>query len=438
MGNPPYNEGGVSSGTRGTVGKQLWPEFINLSLIYLRNLNSKLLFICPSTWTSFKTKQWNNLATYQVDYLRFIHKQRAVNLFGGSANIALVIFLITNTNQIRPTQIYDPCNKDKLSPFMINTKYIVPHESISLFNKINTLSKRVGSISTYISNALTTESKLSEKWTTSTPYPLVSTDNNILIIKYSSNSKGLVSLSPKLIYPNYSMGNPILDVYGILYPQNKGHKYILNSIKNINDLKLVRDIFYTDVIRYIIAKTKVNQDFLNNKVFESVPNILNLPIQQITNNNINELFGLDSQDLICVRAYAKTGVGRLTEKEVVTYKNFDITKHQNGMTMKQIEYTQNLIRKEQAELEQKRKDRESKKANKTRKASKSAKAAEAAPVPDSKRDGKGLSTRKTRKPKVLRTRRKRKHQRSKSSASTRRNSIIAPEALKHYRIPSQT
>jgi hypothetical protein len=238
------------------------------------------------------------------------------------------------------------------------------------------------------------------------------------VVTYTSVPPG--EYQPKILLANSVMGYAIFDRSGIVSVGSVDQDVLTSpDTSKTNDLK-TQSFLLSNLVLYLIRTNKGRMDFFDKNVLKIIPDITAIPDTPltITDSYLEKLLAMTADERECIERYADSGEGRLSIEQRQVLLDFDIA---NYMTPKQIDYTQNLIRKEQAELQQKRKDRESKKANKTRKASKFPKTAEAAPAPDSKREGKGPSTRNTRKPKVLRTRRKRKHQRSKPSTSTRRN-----------------
>lgn len=435
MGNPPYNEGGIRQIKGKKEGRTIWNDFIDIAYGILTNNQARVCFLCPSSWTSlrralplddehFVIDDWS-VARKRLTHVHFFNSDLVRHLFK-SAEIPLAFFCIENITvsekDIRHSVlIYDPDGNNSYQPFQVYKYRFIPQRSIALVNYLALMTDSLGALDKHLINGGSTGIR-AKQFKTNSPYPIVRMPLGEIVVDYSSINRNTNSL-PKLVLANFSMGNPLYDKFGILQPDTAANSIIQlpDKMNNKKELRIIQEFLLSDIVRSLFVHNRVLAKFLNKSIFRVLPVISNYPnidYTKVENNDWSRMLNLTPSMLKGVHYFNEQGSFILSSNFRNEILNFDITKHQNGMTMKQIEYTQNLIRKEQAELEQKRKDRVSKKANKTRKASKSTKAAEAAPAHDSKREGKGPSTRKARKPKVLRTRR---NQRSKSSASTRRN-----------------
>ena len=157
------------------------------------------------------------------------------------------------------------------------------------------------------------------------------------------------------------MGYPLLDTRGIIYPYN-AHGHIIVSNNNLHQLKQLQNYLFCNLIFYIIVITKTSMRFLDNKVFQILPNVTNLTTEiDITDDFlIKKIFKLDDKFLKGYFEYLKSGEGRLPPATIKTFKSFDISKHENGMTKEQITHVETLV-----------KSKPSKSSTKTRKSKKS-------------------------------------------------------------------
>jgi hypothetical protein len=73
--------------------------------------------------------------------------------------------------------------------------------------------------------------------------------------------------------------------------------------------------------------TRIRQNFLNNKVFEIIPDITKMTNKgNITDESLIKLFKLDKQDIQCIEKYKVSGEGRLTDSEIKYFKNWKLDK----------------------------------------------------------------------------------------------------------------
>ena len=363
MGNPPYNEGGIRANSTENVqrgeGKTLWVEFDKKSLSILRDANSYLLFIHPASWISLKSNNAKVLLDNQIIKLRYYNYSDAHSLFQNkSGKIPITYYLIQNKNTKLSTLIYDNAYKQFIE-FNIYENDFIPTESIEMMKKIYSFTKTKGSLKDNYKSVSNSSSK-KDSYSQSHPFPLVNISKQEIIINYTNSNK-LDNLDKKLLLPNSAMGYPLLDTKGILFP-NSSDNHILVSNNNLHQLKQLQNYLFCNLIFYIIVITKTRMRFLDNKVFQILPNITNLTTEiDITDEFlIKKIFKLDDTLLKGYLEYEQTGEGRLPPATIKTLKSFDITKHENGMTKEQITHVETLV-----------KSKPSKSSTKTRKSKKS-------------------------------------------------------------------
>lgn len=341
MGNPPYNEGGIRA--KGNVqekgeSKTLWPDFVSKSIGYLKTQDSYLLFIHPASWISLKSANGALLKSRQIETMRFYNYKHAQTLFGGSSGkIPLTYYLMKNIETKKETLVYDNCY-DKFIPFNIYENNFVPTESIELMKKVYAFTKKYGSLADkYVSIRNGTDTK--NIWSTTNPYPLINISYNNFEVSFSKNNN-CKNNEKKLLFPNSSMGYPVLDTHGILYP-NSAHHQILLSNNNENELKLLQSFFYTNLVFYMINITKTSMNFFDNKIFQILPDITKIVSEtSITDTDLKKLFNLKDSETKCYDKYGQSGEGRLTKELKDTFISFDITDY---MSNEQILKTKELM-----------------------------------------------------------------------------------------------
>ena len=373
IGNPPYNSGGIRAKTTQKVkrdqtkSKSIWPDFVKNSLTLLKNTNSYLLFIHPASWISLKSKNGDLIISRQLIYLRYYNYKEANLLFGNkSGKIPLTYYLMQNVKTKNATNIYDKCDKDGVS-FNIYENNFVPTESVEMLKKIYKYTKKFGSLKDKSSTVRNSSDKMNT-FSKSHPYPIINISNRNIIRQFSSKNNDKNN-DKKLILPNSSMGYPLYDKYGILYPDS-AHQFMLYSNNNEKELKQLQRYFYTSLIFYLINITKTSQNFFDNKVFEILPDITKMTSKtEITDEFLIHLFKLNKKDIICLEKYKKSGEGKLTLEKIKEFESFKITDKAgqtsctNCLSATQIKYIQKI------KLQSPRKTRKKKpvKSTKTRK-----------------------------------------------------------------------
>ena len=276
FGNPPYNSGGIKAKSTDkkkreqTDSETIWPEFVKKSLILLKNENSYLLFIHPGSWTGLKSTNGEMILTKQLLYLRFYNYKQANNLFTNQAGkIPLTYYLLQNVHSKNDTEIYDN-SIDKAVKFNIYENNFVPTVSINMMKKLYDFNKKYGNLKIKSSGCRNSRDVI-PKYSSEYKYPIVSIAWGKIEVTYSkiNNNK---NNEKKLLLANSSMGYPVLDVTGLMYPSS-AHQFIMYSNNVIKELKQLQNYFYTSFILYIINITKTSQNFFDNKVFEIVPDI---------------------------------------------------------------------------------------------------------------------------------------------------------------------
>jgi hypothetical protein len=346
MGNPPYNAGGIKSkNTKKVVKNQkgfktIWPIFVDKS-INLLNDNKYLLFINPATWIGLKSTNSKMYMENQLLSLRFYNYGQALELFGSvSGKIPLTYYLLQKSKGGKNTEIYDNC-LDKFIPFNIYKNQYIPIEAIKLQSKLKEISGKVGSLYEPVKkydtckNNTDTKNKLSSDY----KYPLVNISMGNVIVSYSKINNNKKS-EKKLVLPNDSMGYPLLDYEGNLYPSN-AHDHVLYSNNNLKELKQLQDYFYTSLVFYMINITKLSQNFFEYKVFHVLPDITKMTKKEDINDaDLIKLFKLDKEDIKCIEKYKENGEGRLSDSKIKEFKNWRLSDKSNKSKSKEPDISQ--------------------------------------------------------------------------------------------------
>jgi hypothetical protein len=288
IGNPPYNLNGIryinsnlKQSKKGMV--TIWPNFVTKSLSMLKNKNSFTLLLHPSSWISLKGSEiTNTIMNYQIQTLRCYDIRETRRLFGGDISISLTSTFLLNHEPYKQTFIYD-CFVNRYMPFDILKYNFIPTSAITVLKKVLDMSRKYGSLEDLYINSKRTEKKNRSLTKTEIHrYPLINIKEKKIVITYG-NYNFNVNSDPKLIFSNFSMGYPVLDTSGNCYPcSNMMHLLYMDSIEC---LRKVQHFFYTPLVLFLINITKTNQKFLNNIIFNILPNICN--IENFSINDFN-------------------------------------------------------------------------------------------------------------------------------------------------------
>jgi len=335
IGNPPYNNGGIRTKLKQTKegSRTIWPIFVEKSLLILKDETGFLLFIHPASWISLQHSRSNLILSRQIIYLRYYNVMESHKLFGNqSGEIPLTYYLLQNINLKDDTIIFDNCLKREMK-YNIYKNNFIPSKSIPIFEKLFILRNKYGNLNDKYYNTKRPSNDLtSKKYNSKYEYPLISIKNKELNIKFHTINLSRTN-EKKLIFPNFSMGYPILDEYGILYPSSN-MMYNLVYDNDTNKLKQIQNMFYTNLVFYIINTLKTKQKFFNNKIFEILPDITNITNEiDIDDNHLCDLLKLTDEDKHCIDIYSSSGEGRLTNEQIHKFKNFIHPYKYNPLTL---------------------------------------------------------------------------------------------------------
>lgn len=329
IGNPPYNSGSIHAKTTSKKKhvrkegeeshKTIWPLFVKKSINLLNSSQGLLLFIHPVSWMRFKGKNGALFSDKQLIYVRYYNLHQSNQMFGSSGRIPVAYYLLENTSPHMATKIYDNAIQTTRE-FDISKYLFIPTESVDLWNRLMEFSDKYGTLAKMFEKVnVPPSSRLSEKKTVKYKYPIVRYAYKELNVHYSDIDKNSGNKEEKLLFVNESMGYPIYDTDGTLYPPNDN--YILRSFsegveKKRRELKQWQQYFYCNLLLYLISTLKLRQNFFNDKIFEIIPNIAKMTrSQKITDDTLIRLFQLGEEELVGYTKYLLGGEGKMTEVE---------------------------------------------------------------------------------------------------------------------------
>lgn len=352
LGNPPFNQGGMRGKGRKDNGlKAIWPDFIKISLKLL-NKNGYLLFFTPNSWTELKSSVGRQMIEKQLLYYRNYDVFIAYKIFDKKAgSMPLCYYLIKNTPTKNNTLIYDKIVDDYIS-YNVYDYYVIPTMNIELIKKVLKMTRSLGNLSEYFyftppkvkSDKEIHSDTFSEKYC----YPLINYTHKKIYITYSCEKSKFHNGKPKLIFPNYSMGYPILDKEGILDVGGRASYVIYfanddNNNNNIVKLKMLQQFLLTELVFAIINSLKTAQKFLSTRTFDILPNVSNLKkqIDFLDDNKLYKLFKLTQKQIEGINFQINKGEGNLTGELKKQILDFELKDNVNKETY---DYIKNNIK----------------------------------------------------------------------------------------------
>jgi hypothetical protein len=323
-GNPPYNSGGVHSSKKGTVQsglKTIWGFFVSVSLDKLKK-DGYLLFIHPLSWFNLGSGISKRMIEKQIIYIKSYTSSASCSLFGGkTAQIPIAYYLLKNTNTRLDTKIYEYVN-DCYTDFNIYKYNFIPNTIAGLIKKV--LIKTNGnSISKYVLNTQHKDSSLfNDTRNNEYKYPLIRYCNHKITLSYSKKCYRHHNNKQKLIMPNFSMGFPILDINGLL--DTGGSNNFCITTDDTDKLKKIQKLLLTPLSLTIIQNTKTSMDFMDKRIFDILPDPVNIDFDIFDKNKLYEYFNLSQNEINIIINQENCNRRNLTKEQLRVILEFDI------------------------------------------------------------------------------------------------------------------
>ena len=342
IGNPPYNQGGVKSKKGSKEGKKtIWPLFIENSLNILTN-NGYLLFITPNTWTELVSDTSKKILNIQIEVLKCYNYKKSKQLFGNeSGKIPLSFYLFKNTLSKNDTLIWDD-NHKKYINFNIYKNNFIPNFNVSIFKKVLQKSKDNNLSKFYVGGQTKKKELYQPKYSSTFKYPLLNYANhksNVFFSKICFRGNNNIK---KLVLPNFSMGYPILDEYGIIDTKSENLYMIFNKSLSILELKKLQLLLLSPITLLLINSLKTKQNFLSHRIFKILPDVSKMDFE-INDENLYKYYKFNDKDKEAVKNQVEHGEGNLTPEQKKDILNFNIKKY---LTESQIQDIKDSIEKE--------------------------------------------------------------------------------------------
>ena len=308
IGNPPYNQGGISSKKKNIRLEQdkktIWPDFIEKSFTILKT-SGYLLFVNPLTWVKKTHKLHKIMFEKYIIYLELWDYAYAIQNINGK--IPISIFLLQNIkNSNKNKTILKVLNKDK-SYYKDFKEYLDKDLSLPLGHIDKLLKLRRFVIKnncnleykTTKSNDITLkknqEKKLNElKYMSIDDIKKIKETDKYCIDTYDLRDKQYQLNITKSYHPDYNKTKLILchksELAGIFIDSGKlgicgNNNYYITG----DNLTLIKKMLSFDIIKKAGIFTKYGQNFLDTDFFTYVPDLRKLGYTDITEDEFNKL-----------------------------------------------------------------------------------------------------------------------------------------------------
>ena len=311
MGNPPYNQGGISSKKKNIELEQdkktIWTDFIEKSFTILKT-SGYLLFVNPLSWVKNTHKLHKVMFEKYIIYLELWDVNNGKKLINGELPISIFLLQnIKNTNKNKTTikvkndrynyndDFKEYLDKDLSLPLgyideLLKLRRFVIKNNCSLEYK------------TTKSNDITLkknqQKKLNElKYMSIDDIKKIKETDKYCIDTYDLRDKQYQLNITKSYHPDYNKRKLILshksELAGIFIDSGKlgicgTHNYYITG----NNLTLITKILSFDIIKKAGIYTKYGQNFLDADFFTYVPDLRKLEYTNITEDEFNKLIGI--------------------------------------------------------------------------------------------------------------------------------------------------
>lgn len=338
-GNPPYNKNGMRGKGRSDPGLSvIWNKIVDMSLDLL-NKDKYLLFFTPNSWTELKSPLSKKMLENQILYIKNFDVVHAYKLFDKKAgSLPLCYYLIQKSSTHNMTKIHDIVFDDFVE-FNIYKHRFIPNRNIQLIKRV--LSKNNNSLADYYSftpaKVKKDETSYAKSYSQNHCFPLLNYVHKKMYISYSHTASMIQNGRPKLIFPNYSMGYPILDSEGILDVGGRSSYVLYLPSNNIEHLKKIQAFFMTNLALTLINSLKTAQKFLSTRTFSLIPDLskISLKLEDINDEYLEKYYGFSKKEKEGLQIQRSKGEGNLSEtmkKDILTFSLKD------ELTVEQIDH----------------------------------------------------------------------------------------------------
>jgi len=303
LGNPPYNSGGIKSCTgkklsKTEKNKTIWPDFINYSIDHLKD-NGYLISINPLSWMKNTHSLFKTLTSKNILWLRLSSNTESYKFI--NATIPLSCFIIQNCKYNNKTEIIRE-NYSEITK--LNNNYSLPLGYFNIFNKINEFiiknnlqldvkHKLVKGEDTKFNINILSKIKLSDNYGIDTYTLKNGYIFKKMIQKHPDTEKKKLIISNKCSFKGCFIDEGKIGLVGT-------HKFYILG----NNLENLLNMFNSyKIINLLCSYTKYSQDFIDNEVFNYIPDIRKLKIKNLTEEKLYKLIGFTKDEIKIINKF---------------------------------------------------------------------------------------------------------------------------------------
>ena len=279
----------------------VWPDFMKKCMNMINNAGY-LLIIIPSIWMKPQHEMFEYITTYQIHKLKCLKNNEANKLFNGDARTPMCYMLIQKIPKSHSTLVYDNMLKKYIEYDIENMP--IPMYIPYLIKRIIPYVKRIGSLKDEIqkTNCPSKSVIINNSYSDVCMYPNIKTCkiSKELIINYSNKPLAYYD-KQKIVLANKMYGIPFYDKngkYGISTRDN--YVYVNNDPIKCNR---IYEYLNCELIYMIYESTRYRMGYLEKYAFEFIPNILNMNIDLIVDDNIYKVFNIESREISKIKEY---------------------------------------------------------------------------------------------------------------------------------------
>jgi hypothetical protein len=298
--NPPYNKGGIRSHTGKKLGDKnetIWTKFVKKNFESLKP-NGYLISINPLSWLKHSHSLHKCFLEKHIIHLDLWDNSQSKLMLNADIPISLIILKNTINHTHKLTEIKSILKRKKLSitaNVYLSFNHSIPLCYHSIFNKLTRFiekhnlhleykTKTVKSVNPQIKIPINIT--VDDMWAVDT-----FTIKDGLIVKKATEMHPDANKKKIIISNKSSLRGSFIDE-GILGLTGNHKFYILGQ-----QLNLIYKLLNFKIIDIICQYTKYGQDFLDNEIFNFIPDIRKLNLNDITEESFYQLIELSFEEI---------------------------------------------------------------------------------------------------------------------------------------------
>lgn len=303
MGNPPYNKGGIRSHTGKQLGDKnetIWPPFVKKSMQWLVP-KGYLVFIAPLSWLKKSHTVHNLLLDKHIIWLKLWDNSQSKHVI--NADIPISLYVMKNKNNSRKlTNVISVLRRRGLtseSAVFLNKEYSIPLAYHSIFNKLSSFIEDNDlqlEFNTKTTKSIGGKIGLPTEYTKDDMYAI-----DTYTLKDGILVKKSIEMHPdadkrKIIIANKSSFSGMFIDEGKLGLTGAGKFYILGD-----NLDIMLKLLSFSIFNIVCHCTKYGQDFVCKVIFEYIPDIRKLNIEDITEEQFYKMIKLTAEEIHMIK-----------------------------------------------------------------------------------------------------------------------------------------